>query len=238
MADLIVLCGGRGTRLGSLTENTPKPLLPVEGRPFLLHLLLRMKEQGFNRILLAAHYLPDLFEAFLSQYSDLLPGVELIVEPKPLGTGGALAFAGKQVHAPSFVAMNGDSWVSQPIAPVLEEHERFRRKLTFVAVKARSVEGGAVQKGFWKLDSEERPVGFTPSAAAEEGWVNAGLYVLDRQVVASWPEGAYSLEENLSSMIRGVSAGLYRSDGRLLDIGTPELYEWANRSWGETAHAY
>ncbi|MBI3615663.1 MAG: NTP transferase domain-containing protein [Candidatus Omnitrophica bacterium] len=237
MVDLVVLCGGRGSRLGSLTENTPKPLLPVAGRPFLLHLLLKMREQGFGRILLAAHYLPDLFRSFLSEYSVLLPDLQLILEHQPLGTGGALAFVARQVRGRTFVAMNGDSWVSQAAAPVLEEHQRLERKLTFVAVKAQRVEGGAIQKGVWRLDREGRPVGFSTESAAE-GWVNGGLYVFDREIVASWPEGAYSLEENLLSLIQGVPAGLYYSDGRLLDIGTPELYEWANRAWGQTAHAH
>lgn len=227
--DLMVLCGGRGTRLGSLTDQTPKPLLPVGDRPFLLHLLLRMKREGFTRVILSAHYRAEQFQRFLSTYGDLVPDVQLVVEPEPLGTGGALRYAMEQVRSSVFVVLNGDSWVWQPVASVLAEHQRVQRACTIVAVQASHVTGRALNKGRLQIGANDRLEDVTTQETVTDGWVNAGIYVLDRAMVASWPKGSYSLEATLPTLVKGYHAGVFRSQGRLLDIGTPECYDWAGR---------
>ena len=227
--DLIVLCGGRGSRLGSLTEHTPKPLLPVGDRPFLYHVVSRMQQQGLRRVILAAHYLAEQFEQFVSHYKHELPAVELVIEPMPLGTGGALRYAAEAVRTKTLVAMNGDTWVAQPIAPVVAEHARQRRDCTAVAVRTSHVEGGAMQKGRWRLPSAASSVGFETLPAVTEGWINAGLYVLERALVEAWPRGAYSLEEQFPTLLRGRKAGIFCSSARLLDIGTPACFERAQQ---------
>ncbi|MBI3318932.1 MAG: NTP transferase domain-containing protein [Candidatus Omnitrophica bacterium] len=225
--DVVILCGGKGTRLGSLTENTPKPLLPVGKYPFLLRLILQMEQEGFSRFILAAHHLADHFRALLSTYSEVLPDVELVVEPEPLGTGGALRHAADGVRSSTVVVLNGDSWVSQPLEPVLADHAQARRLFTVVAVQASNVEGGALRKGVWRIGSAGDVQGFTTEESVSNGWVNAGIYVMDRGMVLSWPRGRYSLEENLPVLLNGKQAGVFCSAGRLLDIGTPECYERA-----------
>lgn len=72
-------------------------------------------------------------------------------------------------------------------------------------------------------------MGFATEESVLDGWVNAGIYALDREMVFSWPEGPFSLEENLPSLLNGKEAGVFCSAGRLLDIGTPECYERASR---------
>lgn len=228
--EVVILCGGRGTRLGALTDETPKPLLPVGERPFLLHLLLRLKQEGFRRFILAVHYRAEQFEAFRAASTDRFPNLEVIVEPEPLGTGGALRHAAETVHSATFLALNGDSWVSQPLAPVLGEHERFKRGCTMVGVAASQVEGGALKKGVWRLGPSGEILDFTTPEAVADGWVNAGVYVLERALVLSWPKGAYSLEENLATLLSGRSAGVFCSPARLLDIGMAETYAGAARA--------
>lgn len=227
--DVVILCGGRGTRLGALTALTPKPLLPVGGHPFLLRLLLRMEQEGFTRFILAAHYLADEFRSFLSTYANVVPESKLVVEPEPLGTGGALRHAVTHVRSPHFVALNGDSLVSQPLIPVLADHSRLGRAFSVVAVQAENVEGGALHKGVWRVGPQGQVLGFATEESVLDGWVNAGLYVLDRAMVSSWPEGEFSLEENLPALLNGREAGVFCSAGRLLDIGTPDCYEMAGR---------
>lgn len=227
--DVVVLCGGKGTRLGSLTSKVPKPLLLVKERPFLFHLLRQLEQEGFKHFILAAHYLADRFQEFLMLYGHLLPSVELVVEPEPLGTGGALRHAVGHVGSSTLLVLNGDSLVSQPIAPVLAEHEQAGRDFTVVAVQASHVEGGAFNKGVWQIGSQGEVVGFDTEKAVEDGWVNAGVYLLSRATVASWPAGHYSLEENLPSLLRDRQADVFCSPGRLLDIGTPQTYEFADR---------
>lgn len=222
--DVVILCGGRGTRLKALTSTTPKPLLPIGGDPFLLKLLCRLKQEGFRRFILAAHYLADRFELFLKEYPTQLEGVELWVEPEPLGTGGALRHAVTQVTSRHFLVLNGDSWVDQPLAPVVQEHLQTGRQGTVLAVRVEHVEGRALRKGLLRLGDGREVLGFETPENATGGWVNGGCYVLERATVASWPGGSYSLEADWSSLFREKRVGAYCSQGRLLDIGTPQTY--------------
>lgn len=222
--ECVILCGGRGTRLGALSATTPKPLLPVAGQPFLLHVLRRLRQEGVTRFLLSAHYLADQFAAFVRAQQAAFPGLELVIEPEPLGTGGALRFAADRVRAGAFVALNGDSWLPQPLAPVLEQHGQAARRFTAVVIPSSHVEGDARQKGTWELGPEGTIRGFTTPEQASHGWVNGGLYVMDRSLVRSWPTRAYSLEAELARLLSGEAAGVFCSRERLLDIGTPECY--------------
>ena len=227
--DVVVLCGGRGSRLGRLSVQTPKPLLPVAGRPFLLHLLCWMKQEGFSRTILSAYYLAEQFQEFIKTYADLVPGMELLVEPEPLGTGGALRYAADAVRSSTFVALNGDSWLPQSLTPVFQEHARTSRRFTAVVVPASQVEGGAVDKGRWRIGPGGTVEGFSTEALTTDGWVNAGLYVIERALACAWPRGAFSLEANLPRLLEGQMAGVFRSAERLLDIGTPACYAMAQR---------
>ncbi len=230
--DVVILCGGKGTRLGSITNRIPKPLLPVGRHPFLLWLLLHLEQQGFNRFVLAAHYLTDQFRSFLGTYAEALPNVKLVVEPQPLGTGGAIRHALSSVRSSTLVVINGDSWVSQPLEAVLDDHRRMGRVFTVVAVQASNVEGGALKKGVWRVGSRGEVLDFATEELVEGGWVNAGIYVLERSFADSWPEGPYSLEENLNALLAGKKTGVFCSTARLLDIGTPRTYEKAQRVLG------
>ena len=227
--EVVVLCGGRGTRLGSLTAKIPKPLLPVGGSPFLLRRLLQLKQEGFTRVILAVHYLPEQFHAFVLKHADLLGDVVVIEEPTPLGTGGALRHAAQRVHSPVFAALNGDSWVVQSLAPVVAEHAQGDYTLTMVVVRAERVEGGARRKGLVSIGPRREILGLCAGDAASERWVNAGVYLLDKDRVLQWPSGPYDLEARFSSLVPSGQGHAFCSEGSLLDIGTPDCYAQANR---------
>ena len=225
--DVMVLCGGRGTRLGMLTANIPKPLLLVGERPFLLYVLLRLQEEGFKRFILAASYLSEQFREFALCYQARVPGIEVVVEPKPLGTGGALRYAASAVNSSECLVINGDSWVSQRATSVLAAHVRRQRSFTAVAVDAAKVQGGALNKGVWSVGPSGEALAFSTEPCASGVWVNAGMYMVSRAMISGWPDGAYSLEQSFPSLLAGHPCGVFCSTGRLLDIGTPECYEMA-----------
>ena len=229
--DVILLCGGRGSRLGALTVGTPKPLLPAGGRPFLLHLLLRLKAEGFSRFILAAHYLPDRFLEFVSNFSSQMD-LHLIVEPEPLGTGGALRHAADAVRSPQMLALNGDTWITQSMEPVLAQHEREGRVFTAVAAEADCLEASKTPRGVWKIGPQGEFLSFSAEEKVTQGWVNAGVYVLDRKFVMSWPAGSYSLEQSFNRLLAGKKAGVFCSKETLLDIGTPEVYAYVEKTAG------
>lgn len=230
MPDVVLLCGGRGRRLGALTASTPKPLLPVGGAPFLLRRLQALQQQGCRRVILSVQYLAEQFHAFARTYAAQLPTVVVVEEPSALGTGGALRFAVRHAQTDPCVVMNGDSWFTQPLAPVIEAHRRRGVLFTLVAIPAAHVvAGGTPQKGLVSLGPDGEIIGFS-TGEAESGWVNAGCYVVTRALPAAWPDGAYSLEQQFMRLVPLGQARAFRSDGRLLDIGMPACFAQAARA--------
>ena len=221
--DAIILCGGRGTRLGDVTAKTPKPLLPVGESPFLLRRLLALRDEGVRRIILSTHVFAEQFDAFQREYADLFPELTIIREPEPLGTGGALRFAASAVRSPLCVAMNGDSWVEQPLAPLLTAHLARGRAFTMTVIRADRVEGDTRQKGLVMLGPHQEILGFS-TGTATSGWINAGLYVINTALLTQWPRDSYDVERRFLALVPSSERYAFRSDGRLVDIGTPDVY--------------
>ncbi|MDO8526153.1 MAG: sugar phosphate nucleotidyltransferase [Deltaproteobacteria bacterium] len=224
MPDAVILCGGRGTRLGALTQETPKPLLLIDNAPFLFHLLSRLHSEGFRRFVLAVHYLAEQFGSFQDRYQKIFPGIQIVLEKEPLGTGGALKNAALHVQSEIFVALNGDSYVPQIFSPILTEHREKKRVFTMVAVQSDGVEGGIRNKGGLELAADGEICRFSGHQSVDENWINSGMYVASRKKILSWPEGRYDLENRLDSLLKPDKAYAFRSLKPLLDIGTPECF--------------
>jgi D-glycero-alpha-D-manno-heptose 1-phosphate guanylyltransferase len=228
--EMIVLCGGFGTRLGPLTQNAPKPLLPLGGSPFLLRLLSQWKHEGVQRFILSAHFCADQIHQFSKTYAQDFD-LSVIVEDKPLGTGGAIRYATTQVQSDTLLVSNGDSYTNQPVPPVIEAHKKRGVEFTMVAVKAEKVLGGAEKKGQIDIGSQGELLGFSTQESAT-GWINAGLYVFNRQTILSWPTGPCSFEKELLTSSRRPKTYVFPSQGSLLDIGTPECYHTYDQQLG------
>lgn len=226
--DAVLLCGGKGSRLAPLTQSLPKPLLFVGERPFLFYLLQNLRRQGFRRFILATHHLSEKFTDFLDDHREFVPQTVVVFEPEPLGTGGALRHAAAFVRSPVFVALNGDSFIPQPLGPVLSRHVRMGNAFTMVAARAENVIGGAAGKGALELGPTGELKGLSTGDRNRQ-WVNAGVYVLDRDLVSSWPAGRYDLERNLKNLLGQRKGCVFFSPSRLLDIGTPECYAEAKQ---------
>ena len=119
--DIIILAGGLGTRLNQTVPDTPKPMAPVNGKPFLQYLLNHINEAGFRRVILSTGYLSEKIESYFNiRYKDL----ELLysVEDEPLGTGGAVQLAFAQVQTPHFMVMNGDTFFRINLDLLFQKH--------------------------------------------------------------------------------------------------------------------
>lgn len=220
--DVVILCGGLGTRLGALTQQTPKPLIRIGQYPFLAHLLKRLQREGFRNFILAVHHLAGQFYDFVETHRSQFPGMTLIEEKIPFGTGGALRHAASRASSETFLAMNGDSMVSQSLAPVLQFHGAKKSIFTMVAVRKENVEVESHNKGGIQIGANHDLVSFRGHQTAGEEWVNAGVYAANRSAVLSWPEGSFNLENKLESLLKPDKACVFKSDGFLLDIGTPQ----------------
>jgi NDP-sugar pyrophosphorylase family protein len=217
-----ILAGGLGTRLRSVVTDRPKVLAPVCGRPYLTYLLDQLAAASVREVVLLTGHAADQVRDTLGETH---AGLRLMysAEPIPLGTGGALRNALPHLSAQTVLLLNGDSYCDVDLTAFVHFHraEPAGASLVLVRVPEASrfgqVRGGRTGR---ILRFEEK------GEAQGPGWINAGVYLIDRALLAGVPPGrALSLERDLlpgwvaERQVRG-----YRCDGRFLDIGTPESY--------------
>jgi D-glycero-D-manno-heptose 1,7-bisphosphate phosphatase len=224
----VILCGGRGTRLGALTADTPKPLLRVDEAPFLDLLLFELGRHGIRRILLLGGFAAERIAGYaaatpLKARFDLT--VEIAVESEPAGTGGALWHARHRLDD-SFVMLNGDSWFDINFLDLTARLAQDPEALGAIALRQLSDAaryGAASLSGDRIIAFAERPAGPGP------GLVSGGVYALRRAVV-EWLGPQVSLEAETFPKL--AAAGNLRGvvfDRYFIDIGTPEDLARARR---------
>jgi len=217
----IILAGGRGTRLQKAWPDRPKVLAPVGGRPFICYLLDQLDALGFQDAILCTGYKANCVQATLGkQYNNL--ALRYSREEKPLGTGGALLAALPHVATKHVLVLNGDSYTDANLEAYLQWYRQgaYRAALYLVWVAA------AARYGSVAVEADSRISAFREKDLRDRsGWINAGLYVFDHALLATFAhQGNVSLEKDLLPSL--ISAGLYGYPGRnrFIDIGTPESY--------------
>lgn len=220
--EVLVLCGGRGTRLKSVLGERPKGLADIAGRPFLDLLVSELLEQGFGRVVFCTGYGAGEIERHFSGRS----GAEFLfsAEERPLGTGGAVRLALPRVRGSTFAVVNGDSFCRVQYAELFALHERSRAAASVALTPANE----RADVGFAELAADGRVVAFNEKEARTR-LVNAGIYVFERPFIEALPlQAEISLErELLPRAIRERSCYGLAVPGPLVDIGTPERYSAA-----------
>ena len=218
-----ILVGGAGSRLGSLTRDVPKPMLPVAGRPFLQHLLDKAHRHGFESVLLLAGFRADVIADYVA---GLAPadhhGLEIAVsvEDQPLGTAGALAQARERLDE-TFLLVNGDTWFDFDWAD-LSASDAWPATLALRQIPLADRYETIVLDG-------ERVTAFQPRGLQPTlpGLINGGAYRLDRALVPS-RIGFLSLETDiLPTLCAEGRLGGRVYEGDFIDIGVPESYAQA-----------
>lgn len=216
----VVLCGGLGSRLGDLTRETPKPLLSVDGVPFLQILMQEITRFGVDRFLLLAAFRSEQIEAFSRGVAAAIGRkieVEVAVEPDRAGTGGAL-FHARHLLDETFLLFNGDSMLDTSL-PKLGQLLAEEGRLGALALRHLPQAG---RYGVVELEGDRITTFGARRDASAPAWINGGIYALRREVVDQLqPQG--SLEQDILPRLaqEGRLAGL-RCDGFFLDIGVPE----------------
>lgn len=225
----IILAGGLGTRLRSVVADRPKVLAPVLGRPFLSYLLDQLQEAGIRRVVLCTGYRSEQISA---TYGTDFGGMTLdySVEQVPLGTGGALRHALPLLDGGPLLVMNGDSYLEADLSAFVAHHEKDGARLSLLLAPVEDVG----RFGCVETDASGAVTGFVEKGAAVgSGWVNAGIYLLARDVVATIPAGReVSLEREIFPNQIGNSFFAYSLGGRFIDIGIPESYRAAEAFLG------
>ena len=230
----VILVGGQGTRLRPLTERTRKDMLPVVDRPQLAYTFEHLRRHGVRRGIVSCGYLPtQIEERFGNAYGDL--ALEYRVEDEPLGTGGGIAFAAQGLED-TFFALNGDSLREADLDALLAFHRERRALATILLTPV----ADPSRYGLVRLEPDGRVASFLEKPRPQEidtNLINAGLYVLEPQVLELVPAGrAVSIEREVFPALseRGAVYGL-ALPGYWLDVGTPASYLQAHRDVLERA---
>ena len=223
VADAIVLCGGAGTRLRSVTGDAPKSLATIGDRPFLDILINQLRRHGFEHVILAVGYQRELIRShFDSRRHDM--SLEYSIESTPLGTGGALRNAVDFVNTESVLIMNGDSYTDADLSRFAADHRESQADLTVLVVPT----DGRVDCGLVSVTPDGKVIGFKEKQSATGmQFVNAGIYMVDRTILYEMPPNQrVSLEEELFPRLlaEGKSIRAFHHSGGCIDIGTPERY--------------
>lgn len=217
--DVVILCGGIGTRLRPVSGDLPKVLMPFAGKPFIDILIEFVLPFGFRRFILCVGHLKEKVRAHFSirDYEVLFSE-----EAEPLGTGGAVKNAQPHITGSSFLLLNGDSLCPTDLNGFYDFHMRKGGILSIVLTRPLSENA----YGMVELDQDDRIVAFREKAKAREGsFINAGIYLAERGIFDLMPEAArFSLETDLIPAV--LPHGCYGlvTDAELIDIGTPERY--------------
>lgn len=217
----VVLAGGMGTRLQSVVVDRPKVLAPVGGRPFLTYLLDQLLDAGVRRVVLSTGHMA---ERFADDIGPTYRELEIVYahEESPLGTGGAVKFAGSYVDAANLLVMNGDSYFDADLGDYLKWHERGGQDASLLLVRVPD----ATRYGTVVVSDGDRVEAFLEKRSdAISGLINAGVYALRREMLDHIPEGKCSIERDVfPRWIDEFDVRGYATEGEFIDIGIPEDY--------------
>ena len=213
---MVIMAGGGGTRLRPFTEHCPKPLLAVAGKPILEHIIERARLEGFQKFVLAIHYLGHMIENHFGNGHSLGVEITYLREEFPQGTAGALAMLRPQLEAP-FVVTNGDVITDIRYGELLDFHVRHAATAT-MAIRLHEWQNPF---GVVHLDGMEI-VGFEEKPIARSH-INAGVYALDPEALSSLSANAYcdmpSLFERLQ--LKALRTVAYPVHEQWIDVGRP-----------------
>ncbi len=220
---IVIMAGGRGTRLMPHTENCPKPMVIVAGKPMLEHTIERGKLEGFNHFVLAIHHLGYMIEEYFGDGDRLNVQIDYLREKSPLGTAGALSLLNPRPDAP-FVVTNGDVITDIRYGDLLDFHKRYEATATMaIRIYEWQHPFGVVQtRGVEIIGFEEKPIAISH--------INAGVYALSPEVLNELAAETHCDMPTLFELLqrKGKRAIAYPMHEPWLDVGRPIDLETAN----------
>ncbi|MER7111026.1 NDP-sugar synthase [Streptomyces sp. NPDC000229] len=230
MTEAILLVGGKGTRLRPMTVNTPKPMVPAAGVPFLTHQLARARAAGVEHIVLATSYLAEVFEPYFGDGSSLGLHIEYVTEREPLGTGGAIRNVASRLHSgpdEPVLIFNGDILTGLDIRALVDTHETSGADVSLHLTRVEDPRAF----GLVPTDATGRVTAFLEKPQTPEeivtDQINAGAYVFRRSVIDTIPAGRpVSVERETFPDLLATGAHLQGmvDSTYWLDLGTPQAF--------------
>jgi D-glycero-alpha-D-manno-heptose 1-phosphate guanylyltransferase len=220
----IVLAGGLGTRLQGVLPGIPKCMAPVQGKPFLTYVLDYLIHHHINKVILSVGYRNDQIINYFS-FSYRSASIEYSIENEPLGTGGAVKLACSRSSKDTVIVINGDTYFTPDLKALEDAHTLAGADIT-IAVKQMPETG---RYGLVKFNKEGRIIEFSEKDhASGKGWINGGIYLINRQIFETIPQKRFSLENDVFKLACDrLHMHAFTTDAFFLDMGIPEDFERA-----------
>lgn len=217
---LLVLSGGFGTRLKSVVSEVPKPLAPINSHPFLYYQINNWTSQGLKKFIFLLFNQSELIINFLTSEKDgILKGCEVkwVVEPEPMGTGGAIAYSVSHLNIEGdFLVTNADTWLGSGINEIIASEAP---SMAVIKVEDSGRYGSVKLSGDQVVSFEEK------SNATDAGWINTGLCKLNTQIFKTTSEKVFSLEKSIFPVLANKGdLTAVKLITEFIDIGIPEDY--------------
>lgn len=221
--EAIVLAGGLGTRLKSVISEIPKPMAPIGDLPFLEYLLRYLQNQGVVRVVLAVGY---RYEVIREYFGNRYRNIELVyaVEEEPLGTGGGILNALSKTQSDEVLLLNGDTFFEVNLKELFRVHHESKAVLSlslkwmleFDRYGSVSLDGNLITQ-------------FNEKRYLSEGWINGGVYVMNRSIFEGYSPGErFSFETGImEKLVQSKPVAAYKCYDYFIDIGIPEDYSRA-----------
>lgn len=227
MKEAIILAGGRGSRLKSLTDSSPKPMLFVKDKPFLTYLLDQLIDAGVTRTVLSVGYLANqISDYFKSDYRGMK--LDYCFEKHPRGTGGAIHKSLELVHDPHPLVLNGDTFFKIPLNELIQFHRVSGNDLSIALCSLPDCQ----RYGRVILNTNGFIERFEEKGKSGPGLMNGGIYVLNRKKISSvLPDlKTYSFESDfIMNSLDRIKVGGISFNHYFIDIGIPEDLAKANQ---------
>jgi len=228
---MVIMAGGQGNRLRPHTENCPKPMLHVGGKPMLEHIIERAKKDGFRNFLLSVHYIGHMIEDYFGDGSNWGVNIKYLHENSPLGTAGAIGLLNPRPEIP-FVVSNGDVLTDIRYGDLLDFHCRHEAAIATMAVREHEWEhpfGVVHTNGVDIIGFEEKPIA--------RSHINAGIYVLEPGAIDSLGMNEYCDMPTLFNRIRNKNERtiVYPMHEPWLDVGCEVDFKLANKNHPENS---
>lgn len=224
ISDVIILCGGLGTRLRSIVKDVPKPLAQINGKPFLDILINSIRlNNNIGKVILAAGYKGDLIKKKYSDKSYNGLNIDVNIEDKPLGTGGAIKNSLSSVCTDNFIVINGDSFIDQSLDEIISFHSFRNNKIT-ITIKHEQV---TERYGLIEINKENMTVKsfIEKDRNNTAGYINSGIYVINRDwALNNFIDEIFSIEDLFQKIHKDTLINCFISNADFIDIGTEESY--------------
>lgn len=226
----VILAGGRGTQLRPYTYELPKPMLPVQGKPILAHLIERLRADGITDIIIAISYLGEKIQDYFGDGSRMGVHITYSREQENLMTGGALAQVRKLVGDSTFLVVHGDIVTDFSFSDFIGFHKAQNTIATVaLTTSAEPTEFGQIKLHGTRLTQFYQ---HTTQPGMMSHLIHTGIYAFEPEIFSYFPQhhAAFSLEDIMKKLIENQEVSGFVFEGSWFDVGNPENYERAIKS--------